>query len=121
MPQPQGRIWGPTFSDRHWALIPMPDFKYKARELSGREVSGTLAAASEQEVVSTLSGKSLFPTQIALADPGQARQMKTGKRVASRHLTTFYSQLADLLHSGVPLLRSLEILEHQASVPSLQA
>jgi general secretion pathway protein F/type IV pilus assembly protein PilC len=32
-----------------------------------------------------------------------------------------YSQLADLLHSGVPLLRSLELLERQSSNPTLQA
>ena len=32
-----------------------------------------------------------------------------------------YSQLADLLHSGVPLLRSLELLERQSTNPTLQA
>src|SRR6202011_2874700 len=37
----------------------------------------------------------------------------------SRHMTTFYAQLADLLHSGVPLLRSLDILERQTSQPAL--
>src|SRR5262249_45360629 len=31
----------------------------------------------------------------------------------------FYSQLADLLQSGVPLLRSLDILEQQSSSPAL--
>ena len=30
-------------------------------------------------------------------------------------MAAFYSQLADLLRSGVPLLRSLEILERQSS------
>ena len=38
-----------------------------------------------------------------------------------RHLATMYSQLADLLHSGVPLLRSLELLERQSTNPRLQA
>ena len=42
------------------------------------------------------------------------------KRVGTRHLATFYSQLADLLHSGVPLLRSLDILERQASSAALK-
>ena len=32
-------------------------------------------------------------------------------------MAAFYSQLADLLRSGVPVLRSLEILERQSSVP----
>jgi general secretion pathway protein F/type IV pilus assembly protein PilC len=34
-------------------------------------------------------------------------------------MATFYSQLADLLHSGVPLLRSLDILERQSTQPAL--
>jgi general secretion pathway protein F/type IV pilus assembly protein PilC len=36
-------------------------------------------------------------------------------------MATFYGQLADLLKSGVPLLRSLEILERQNSQPALSA
>jgi general secretion pathway protein F/type IV pilus assembly protein PilC len=34
-------------------------------------------------------------------------------------MATFYSQMADLLHAGVTLLRCLEILERQASNPRL--
>src|SRR5438128_11561048 len=34
-------------------------------------------------------------------------------------MATFYSQLADLLKSGVPLLRSLDILERQHNQPAL--
>src|SRR5437868_9525147 len=34
-------------------------------------------------------------------------------------MATFYSQLADLLRSGVPLLRSLDILERQSSQPAM--
>jgi general secretion pathway protein F/type IV pilus assembly protein PilC len=36
-------------------------------------------------------------------------------------MVTFYSQLADLLRSGVPLLRSLDILERQSANPALSA
>ncbi|HVV99640.1 MAG TPA: type II secretion system F family protein [Planctomycetaceae bacterium] len=99
----------------------MPEFQYNARELSGREVSGVLTAGSEQEVLSTLAGRSLFPTKIALAQKAERQRKAVGKRVSSRHLVTFYSQLADLLHSGVPLLRSLEVLEQQASHPTIAA
>jgi general secretion pathway protein F len=34
-------------------------------------------------------------------------------------MATFYSQLSDLLRSGVPLLRSLDILERQSAQPAL--
>jgi general secretion pathway protein F/type IV pilus assembly protein PilC len=99
----------------------MPDFQYIARELSGREVTGLLTAGSEQEAVNSLTGKSLFPTKIALAEAEVRQQQAAGKRVRARHIATIYSQLADLLASGVPLLKSLEILEQQSSKPAVTA
>lgn len=99
----------------------MPDFQYTARELSGQEVTGLLTAASEHEAVNTLAGRSLFPTRLAPVEDAAAQRRTAGKRVRSRYLAVFYSQLADLLHSGVPLLRSLEILHQQASQPTLAA
>lgn len=99
----------------------MPEFQYIAREMTGREVTGLLTAASEQEAVATLSGRALFPTRIALADAEVRQQRAVGKKVRSRLLATFFSQLADLLHSGVPLLRSLEILEQQSSQATMKA
>lgn len=99
----------------------MPEFQYIAREFSGREVTGLLTAANEQEAVNSLAGKSLFPTQITLAEEEKRHQAAVGRKVRSRHLSIVYSQLADLLHSGVPLLRSLEILEQQSSRPTVTA
>ncbi len=34
-------------------------------------------------------------------------------------MASFYGQLADLIHSGVPLLRALDLLEGQSPVPAL--
>ncbi len=98
----------------------MPDFLYVARELSGRETTGTLSANNEQEVLSTLASKSLFPTKITLQGSAQPVARSAGKKVSGRKLATLYAQLADLLHSGVPLMRSLEVLEEQSSNPSLK-
>jgi general secretion pathway protein F/type IV pilus assembly protein PilC len=97
----------------------MPEFQYIAREMTGREVSGFLNAGSEQEALSTLSGRSLFPTRISLAEDEVKQQKATGKKVKTRHLVVIYSQLGDLLTSGVPLLRSLEVLEEQSSRPEV--
>jgi general secretion pathway protein F/type IV pilus assembly protein PilC len=97
----------------------MPEFQYIAKELSGREVVGVLTASSELEAVNSLSVKSLFPTRITLADGAARRQAAVGKRVRARHTALIYSQLADLLASGVPLLKSLEILEQQSSRPAI--
>jgi general secretion pathway protein F/type IV pilus assembly protein PilC len=67
-----------------------------------------------------LDARGLFPVRIAALE-SRARGAASGKKVRARHMATFYSQLADLLNSGVPLLRSIEILERQASQPALTA
>jgi general secretion pathway protein F/type IV pilus assembly protein PilC len=43
------------------------------------------------------------------------------KRISSELLSTTLGQLADLLNSGVPLLRSLDVLASQASHPRLES
>jgi general secretion pathway protein F/type IV pilus assembly protein PilC len=99
----------------------MPDFQYIARELSGREVTGVLTATGEQDALAALAGRGLFPMRVDLAAEAKAQQRHSGRRVAPRYLAIFYNQLADLLKSGVPLLRSLELLHRQTHVPSLKA
>ncbi len=99
----------------------MPDFTYIARIPSGQQTSGTLTATSEREVLAMLDQRGLFPVRI---QPVQAAStgrgtFSFGRRIKSRYLATLYSQLADLLHSGVPLLKSLEILERQSSNPTM--
>ncbi len=88
----------------------MPDFRYTACEMSGQQVTGVLTASSEQEVVRSLTAKSLYPVQIAPVAGTASRRRTTQRRVPARYLAVFYSQLADLLRAGVPLLRSLELL-----------
>ncbi len=97
----------------------MPDFQYTAREMTGQEVTGTLTALSEQDAVNNLAAKALFPIRIGLAQTETTKRKQIGKRVNATHLATFYAQLGDLLHSGVPLLRSLEILERQTNKAAL--
>lgn len=98
----------------------MPDFTYEALARTGSKATGTLTANSEREAALMLDGRGLFPIKIGLAKT-QASSSGFGKRVKGRHLATMYSQMADLLHSGVPLLRSLELLERQSTNPTLQS
>lgn len=98
----------------------MPDFQYIARELTGRQVSGVLTATSQQDALSLLSAQELFPVSVDLAEEAKAQQRYASRRVRARHLAVFYSQLSDLLTSGVPLLRSLELLQEQAVSPALK-
>ena len=96
----------------------MPDFSYTALAPTGTRTTGTLTATSEREAMAMLDARGLFPIQIAMTK-GTAVGRRWGKGVKSRAMAAFYAQLADLLHSGVPLMRSLEILERQSGQPNL--
>ena len=98
----------------------MPEFQYVAKAMSGQEVSGLLTATSQNEVVSSLSTRDLFPIRIELADSAKSQQRYRGRGVKARDLAVFYTQLSDLLRSGVPLLRSLELLGRQSRNQSLK-
>ncbi|WP_339731147.1 type II secretion system F family protein [uncultured Gimesia sp.] len=98
----------------------MPDFQYIAREATGRQVTGILSAPNQQDALNSLAARSLFPVKVDLADQAKAQLKYSGRRVASRYLSVFYTQLADLLKSGVPLLRSLELLNKQSTNPALK-
>jgi general secretion pathway protein F/type IV pilus assembly protein PilC len=100
----------------------VPDFVYEALARTGAKSTGTLTANSEREAALILDGRGLFPLKIGLAKTqASAAGGFFGGRVRARQVANFYSQLADLLHSGVPLLRSLEILERQSTNRTLQA
>ena len=98
----------------------MPDFQYTARELSGQPVTGTLTAPSKRDALTSLATQQLFPVTLKQSDDAASLTLQLRRGVASRHLVAFYTQLADLLKSGVPLLRSLELLERQAVNPTLR-
>lgn len=91
----------------------MPEFAYIARDMGGRKVSGKVSAGSQQEAIAELSGRQLFPVEVAAESAADARGRS--KRIKAAVLTVMFGQLADLLRSGVPLLRALEVLKKQAS------
>jgi type II secretory pathway component PulF len=97
----------------------MPNFAYTARDLHGKRVSGTLAAASEREAITQLSGKSLFPLSVQAERTRATWTLR--RRVSGQLMATFFGQLSSLLRSGVPLLRSLEVLRKQTSNENLKA
>lgn len=97
----------------------MLEFDYTARNDSGEDVVGTIAAPSKRDALHALAEKSLFPLQVESAQPAKTPWRIGKRRVSTRLLTTNLSQLADLLSSGVPLLRSLHVLADQAVHPEL--
>lgn len=86
-------------------------FRYVARTGAGERITGTLEADTEAAVLRALEEKDLFPISIAGSGPA----VKGGKslftrRIRSRDVGIMYGQLADLIGSGVPLLRALDSL-----------
>ncbi len=98
----------------------MPEFQYIARDGSGQQVTGSLAAATEREVLTQLAQRSLFPVRVSSQAASQTRRSQ-GKRIRGTLLATTYGQLSSLLRSGVPLLRSLRLLQEQSSHAALAA
>jgi general secretion pathway protein F len=84
-------------------------------------VTDVQSAATRQEVLRSLAERHLFPVQIEETDASALASSEAGNvRVAPKHVAIFLTQMADLLRSGVPLLRSLELLERQSISPKLQ-
>lgn len=96
----------------------MPEFSYIARTPEGEKVTGALTAGTEREVLANLAGRSLFPVEVRADSP--APTPTTVRRVPAQLRATMYSQLADLLRSGVPLLRSLAVLMRQTTHSGLK-
>ena len=97
----------------------MPDFAYTARDGSGSKVVGQVSAATEKEAASILAGKALFPLELSAKRP--ARQFGFSRRVGGQLMATTFGQMAGLLRSGVPLLRSIQVLFEQTSNTRLEA
>jgi len=90
----------------------MATFKYVVRLADGREQDGTLVAENEAVAIRLLGQQGLFPIKVWQDDAGQGGLRIRG-RVKLSELSNFYTQLADLLKAGVPILRSLDVLSRQ--------
>ncbi len=96
----------------------MPEFAYKARNHAGSDVIGTITAASKREALCALGDRELFPMSLETSAPARIAWRRKG-RIKTQLLATTLTQMADLLQSGVPMLRSLDVLAEQAVHPAL--
>lgn len=94
----------------------MPEFNYTARDATGKKLTGMVSAANSREAVSQLGQKGLFPIQV---EQVRTSSFRRGKRIKAQVMATLYGQMAGLLRSGVPLLKTLQILKDQTSNAAL--
>jgi type IV pilus assembly protein PilC len=106
----------------------MAVFTYTAMSTSGQEVKDEVEATSSDEAIAKIRAKKLFPTKVkekavkkAVKKKGGEAEVFTPKRkmpiaiggVSRKQLVAFTRQLSTLQDAGLPILRSLQILETQ--------
>lgn len=108
----------------------MPVYQYEAMDNTGTEVKDSIEAGSEAEAQQKIKEQGFFVTKISekgrggkkkdadkkkkpTAGPRKKKGFSFGK-VKAKHLCSFTRQLSTLQDAGLPILRSLKILEGQA-------
>lgn len=107
----------------------MATFQYEAMNAAGQEVKAEIDANTADEAIAKIRTQGYFPTKVkekagkkgkggAAAATGAAPKKKGGMSfsiggVSVKIITTFTRQLSTLQDAGLPILRSLKILEQQ--------
>jgi general secretion pathway protein F len=109
----------------------MATYIYQAKKDPLNTVEGRIEAQSEREAIEKISLLGLVPVSLrednnaAAAESAVAQVIvssgKSAIRLSSREITIFSRQLASLLKSGVPILRSLVIIRDQATNRKLKS
>ena len=101
----------------------MPVFAYEAIDRNGQKVRQEVDAPSKEQALQEIKAQGLRPTRVQLK-PGGAKTKKAKKEkgkkkklftpgVKPAQITTFTTQLSILQDAGLPIVRSLKILEAQ--------
>src|SRR5436190_365903 len=104
----------------------MPTFQFEAMNSSGQEVKDDIDAADSADAIAKIRQKGYFPTKVREkaakkkvakkqgGDSGPTKKMPFSiGGVSGKSLVTFTRQLSTLQDAGLPILRSLQILESQ--------
>lgn len=100
----------------------MPLFKYTAKDINGKSVSGQVESADEAALVKILQQEGLIPTEVR-KHGGKGGGitlsfLSFGKGVPYGELVGFTRQLSTMISAGLPLTDSLIILQKQTKSAS---
>jgi type IV pilus assembly protein PilC len=109
----------------------MPTFAYEAMNQGGQQVKDELEALSNEDALAKIRNLGYFPTRIREKGGAKAKAAAPGKkkkkgrsfafgRVKTKVLTQVTRQLSTLQDAGLPILRSLNILEEQQKPGTLK-
>ena len=104
----------------------MPTYTFEAMDSTGQEIKDVIDAPSEEEAQATIRQMGYFVTKISVKKQRGGKttvaEKKGGKKggrsfalggVSGKQLCAFTRQLSILQDAGLPILRSLKILEEQ--------
>ncbi len=108
----------------------MPVYEYEAMNAEGKAIVDQIEAKNTDEAIAKIRELNLFPTRMTEQKAGGvASQTRTGRRrkrsfviggVRGKQLTAFTRQLSTLTDAGIPVVQSLNILEHQMRACALK-
>ncbi|UCF33289.1 MAG: type II secretion system F family protein [Phycisphaerales bacterium] len=98
----------------------MATYAFEAMNQTGQAVKDEIEAASTEDALAKIRNLGYFPTRIREKGGGKAKTTTKKKsagfaigRVGFKQLTQFTRQFSTLIDAGLPILRSLNILEEQ--------
>src|SRR5947208_3977749 len=99
----------------------MPTFQFEAMDATGSEIKDVIDAPTEEEAQATIRQMGYFVTRIAVKKGAAAKAAAGSKKkrgfaiggASTKQLSLFTKQLSILQDAGLPILRSLRILEVQ--------
>ena len=97
----------------------MPVYQFEAMDRTGQEIRDVIDAATEEEAQNTIRQMGYFVTKLSLKKGVQAKAVGVKRKrpfamggAKTKHICTFTRQLSILQDAGLPILRSLKILEN---------
>ncbi len=108
----------------------MPTYQFEAMDQSGEAIKDVIEAPNQEEAQATIRQMGYFVTKISVKKARKSplakkAAKKDGKTLAlggvkSKVLCTFTRQLSILQDAGLPILRSLKILQQQSKAGALK-
>ena len=96
-------------------------YTYRVRDRHGALITGEIVGESPDLVLSKLKEMRYIPLEVKAKSSGLQREFHFRKpRVKLKDLAVFSRQFATMINSGLPLLRTLGILENQSESTELK-
>jgi type IV pilus assembly protein PilC len=92
----------------------MPQYTYLSLNASGRQISGSLSAASRESALASLHQQNIRPLKIEESKAAKFKLSFGKNKVKARDLVIFTRQLSTMISAGVPIASSLATLQTQA-------